>query len=245
MQFPFIASVYWSARRETVQECARRIAAALRALADCSGTFERWFQDCVGSHDPVRHAVAADEGRIAALLLEGTLRGDHSGEVLEGGGYSLWLWNAAAQPKEVALHVHCGSYSPWGGNAVVLDLPLDREKNADIMNFAALRRILLILVRCFEPESGVVTHSDLRDGILGTPVEEPTAGWLTYLSRKYGVTASSADFEVERIGHFGELLVATREPFDIGRADHVGAARKIARRIKAAAQAPSEHEPRN
>src|SRR5262245_11911140 len=138
MKTPFIAAVYWSARREAVQECARRVAAALRGLADCSRSLQHWFEDGVGSHDPVRHAVAADEQRIAALLLEGTLRGDHSGKVLEGGGHTLWLCNGAAHPEEVALYVHCGSYSRWRGNAVVLDLPLDREKCADIMNFATL-----------------------------------------------------------------------------------------------------------
>jgi hypothetical protein len=242
---PFYAGVYWSARRESLQECARRVTAVLRALSGCNPSSARWFRKGMDRAGALQHEVAINEQSIATILLEGRVRGDYSGEVFEDGGFSLDLWNGASQGREMAISIRCGAYSPWLTNRVVLDLPLDRKESADIMNFLALRRILVVLVRCFKPDWGAVTHADLRDGILRTPTGEPTAGWLTYLSRKYGAAFPDGGHEVERVDNLGELLIATREHFDLSRADHVGATLKVAERIRASEQSSSGHHLRN
>ncbi len=75
--------------------------------------------------------------------------------------------------------------------------------------------------------------------VVNIPVGKPTAGWLTYLSTRYGVSAPNAGYEIERVGNRGELLIATcREPFDSQRPEHVGPALEVAKRRILASEKP-------
>jgi hypothetical protein len=74
-----------------------------------------------------------------------------------------------------------------------------------------------LIVRCWEPDFGVVTSEDLDKEI---PIEgdQIRVGWVTYLSN----CVCPPDFEppaslrVEPVGDIGKLLIVTGEPFSAG-----------------------------
>jgi hypothetical protein len=228
----FYLGIYWPARRESLSQCTKRVSTALRELTKVDGRLAQWFLKGWTRAHALQHQVSLDDQSIAKLLLDGRNRTDYDNKVIENLGFSMALWNGATAGNEVAISFHCGAYSKWVGNNAILDLPFQRKHAGDICNFCKLRQILLILVRCFDPDWGVVTSHHLRK-VVNIPVGKPTAGWLTYLSTRYGVSAPNAGYEIERVGDRGELLIATREPFDSQRPEHVGPALEVAKRILA------------
>jgi hypothetical protein len=228
----FYVGIYWPARREPLSQCTKRVGTALRELAKVDGRLSRWFRKGWTRAQALKHELSMDDASIAKLLLDGRNRRDDNNEVIEDLGFAAALWNGAGSGNEVSISFHCGSYSEWVGNNTVLKLPFDRIISNDIYSFIKMQQILLILVRCFDPDWGVVTSHRLREAV-NIPVGKPTAGWLTYLSNRYGASAPNAGYEIERVGDRGELLIATREPFDSQRPEHVGPALEVAKRILA------------
>jgi hypothetical protein len=217
----------------------------LAKLTEINNHFEKWFLKDETRAEALRHRIGMDVGSVAKLLDHGRHRRDDDSRIMEELGFSAALWNGALDAASAAISFHCSCFHPRLKNVVLLNLPVNGGEGGQALDFEALRRIMLILVRCFDPDWGVVTSHRLRDEIIKIPVGEPTAGWSTYLSRKYGTFEPRAGYEVERVRDMGQLLIATHERFDLDRPEHVGAALEVAKRILASDPLASDRDRRS
>jgi hypothetical protein len=222
---------YWGVRQETAEACTARVVGTLHELDCVDSQFCRWFTLGRSRKEALRHQVTISQDKLCALLKKGVNRGDFDKQPIPDLGFSIGLWNGAPDDESVGLSIHCGMYSPWVNNSVVLDLPSDGKPLGRLLNFAVIRRIALIVVKNWAPDWLTVNTDHLRDDVLKLPVDVPDIGWLTYLSPAYGRPSGLLSTMVERTDGGGTLLIATREPFSSDNPNHVAGARTIANAV--------------
>src|SRR5437899_1563107 len=89
----YYIGAYWSARKESAEECALRLTHFLTCLAKCDSTFTRWFETGNSREESLKNRIALDPQNLQKLLLAGSHRTDSGHEVIERLGYRISLWN--------------------------------------------------------------------------------------------------------------------------------------------------------
>jgi hypothetical protein len=138
---------YWSARQESREQAARRVAGFLRAISSTAdGVLSEWF------HTERTHRAASQvridstpEGVEPYLRVN---RRDLDREVMPELGFSFDVWNG----RDVSFRVTVGAYSPHVGNAAVLSFQGPIQ-----LGDADWRKLLDAAIEAFDPEHGVVT----------------------------------------------------------------------------------------
>jgi hypothetical protein len=139
---------------------------------------------------------------------------DKDAKPRNGLGFSLSLWNGAALDNQaVSISFGCGMFAKNVVNAVTLSLPTEQSEQNAMVHFEFLRSIILILVKHFSPDWGVVNSHSLCRSMLGLRENMPQVGWITYLSNKFGTIPLSTYYEQELINGSGVLIISTREKF--------------------------------
>jgi hypothetical protein len=139
---------------------------------------------------------------IRELLLKGRNRTDYTKEVIEDLGYTLMLWNAQDDDDAAHVLIRCGgypAYHTWPGaadddwfppfsNECQFDLPYGGPSADRLFRVEALRELIDICVTVWDPDWGMVTTHETNWAIYGKGRQYggPWAGWLTYLSDRYG-----------------------------------------------------------
>jgi hypothetical protein len=153
--------VGWKARRETREQCAKRISDFLCASAGIDGCLENWFVKGVRSESSRSKADVSPEG-IGRLLK--TNNRDATGEPITELGFNIGLWNGG----NASFSTTIGAFSPSIENVALLRFvgpcALERAQWYQLINNA---------VSAFEPDSAVIT-SDHPDW----PLKD--VGWFTY-----------------------------------------------------------------
>ena len=158
---------YWSVRRESREEVARRLTRLLSSFANAEPTLSEWFLKG-RTKASARTALEIDVAAIASKLKVN--RRDVGGEVISELGFSLGLWNG----RNASLAVTMGAYSQHIRNSAVLSF-MDAPAHFDSMDW---KRLLDAFVRELDPDQAVVTTSDfLAQRGAANPWE---AGWFTY-----------------------------------------------------------------
>jgi hypothetical protein len=138
---------YWSARTETHEEAAARVADFLRQLSTYK-PFSAWFPKAKAKAEANVSVAPTKEG-VAAHLRGG--RRD-TGEPMPEVGFSLGLWNGA----HASLRVTIAASSPHVLNAAVISF----GPEAGEMDRAELEGALNAAIRAFEPDHAVVTSNE-------------------------------------------------------------------------------------
>jgi hypothetical protein len=170
----------------------------------------------------MKNQVAIESGIITRLLAAGRNRTDIGRKVIEDLGFSLNLWNGAPNDDRAAsLSFLCGAYSEYVSNTANLSLSTFRSSAALVPNFDLLRNALLILIKHFAPDSGIVSSHAIPVESPYTPPPGPDAGWLTYVADKEIPQLDVRGYETERVGDAGTLIIATREQFTAANQAHL------------------------
>ena len=102
-------------------------------------------------------------------------------------GFSLGAWNGNDE-LSVGLNIHCGSFSKYVGNAVVIDLPR-QEPPADDEALGVFRELLRKFIDAWDPDVAVVSSHEFLERA-GGKIASEAGGWLTYRRGK-GIVENS------------------------------------------------------
>ena len=148
--------VYWGARQESREECARHLAAVLGALSEQALTRPQWLKKSTSRKLALREGLPIHSDGIAPLLQVN--RRDVDSEVIRELGFSYSGWAPLEGDDCVDFSARIGSYCPAINNSFVLSIGTE-------MNPTALREILRIMVESLDPDSGRIgSSSGANDG---------------------------------------------------------------------------------
>ena len=219
----YTVGVYWAARREEVNECARRADLFFQMLAQCDASLGQWYRaGRVARGSPGCPVHVNDRGEIEDLLLRGRNRADLDNSVIEDLGFGLHVWNQRPDARATILDITCGVYTEWVSNVCLLRPPIEGEAAERMLNSPILARILECMATAWDPDWGVVTTHQVRDLIPSADEKDAEVGWMNYFSRRRGtVPPLPAPVRIEPVGSLGMLIILTPERFTASNPEHI------------------------
>jgi hypothetical protein len=182
----YYAGAYWGVRREDIESCTRRLDEFLDALAGVHPLLGQWFEQGMTPVEAKERPILRTPQALRALLLDGRNRENTDRAVIEDLGFSAGMWNG--QEADAGLRVHCGCYSGWVGNVVVVDFPDAEGPALDLFQPSVALGIMTALVACWQPEWATLAGRELRRAQQAPP-HGPVVGWMTYLASPREVDA--------------------------------------------------------
>lgn len=211
----YYAGAQWRARPESVEECTDRIVAFMPALEMINPMFGTRFDTGRSRKDALRRPIQIERSVLRENLLAGQNRTDVAPrKVIEELGFSFSPWNG--QETAVGLRVHCGTYSQWVGNNVVITLPdLDQLEGMLDADFAT--RLITVMVESWDPDWATVCGQDLANS-QGKPIGSVVIGFVAYVksNRRVGPLFLPKGI-TRRALHNGELLTIGTDPLNVDR----------------------------
>lgn len=162
---------YWSARKESRLECARRAAKFLSSISDWP-ILSRWYFQAY-SRKAATKPIEVSVEKIEEYLEE---HRDDDRKVMEDLGFSLSGWNGNDE-YSASFSIDCGSFSKFVDNSVVIFLPI-QEPPANDEEIESFSRLLGKFVEAWDPDVATVSSHEFRDRTGGGPLDK--GGWLTY-----------------------------------------------------------------
>jgi hypothetical protein len=229
MNESYYLGVYWGARDEPCQVCAERVHRTLRDFAAVSPQLSRWFRLGPSRNEALQREISLDSDSIRSLLAKRRSWSNKDIKPRNGLGFSLSLWNGAALDNQaVSISFGCGMFAKNVVNAVTLSLPTEQSEQNEMVHFKFMRSIILILVKHFSPDWGVVNSHSLCRSMLGLRENMPQVGWITYLSNGFGNIPLSTYYDQELINGSGTLIVSTTEKFTTENRQHMTSVTAVA-----------------
>ncbi|WP_224243051.1 Imm52 family immunity protein [Hyalangium gracile] len=229
MKEAYYAGVYWSARQESAESCARRAQVFFKTLAASDEFFADWFIP-PRSRKQAPRPLDLELATLQELFEQTRTRNDEGG-VIEDLGFGLSADNGMRPGKQQGDHasveVLCGCSAAPVSNLCLLHLPSTGPHLERMLTVPMLTAILRAMVVAWDPDSGVVNSNAyaLRNKALPA---HPSAGWMIYLSRRLGpLPPLPAPVRVEPVDDRGALLILTPDHFTVENAEHVALADDI------------------
>lgn len=220
----YYAGAYWGQRKESSEECARRLAALLEGLSTVDPSLVRWFQQGRSRADSLKRPLSPHLAELEPFVRRGKDR------TFDDLGFSLGGWNGALDDEEaVGFLIACGGYSEWVGNRCVFTLPSSGPSQERILTAPALAALMRATAAAWEPDWGVAISEQHRDAMKSRRSKGvPYVGWVTYLARHRGtVPPLPAPVRIEPVEDKGTLLVLTPERFTVSNPEHVALAEQV------------------
>lgn len=171
---------YWGKRKETRDECAKRIADVLQRLGENHPALGTWYQKARSKSAAMKNTVELSPGSIGRILRTNTR--DTDGSPIAELGFSIGVWNGNDE-LPASFSATCGGYSDFVKNSAVLDFDPSWDY-VELVTSGRLRTVLVDLVKALDPDKAVVTSHEYLDR---AGVDDPCdAGWLVY-ERNRGV----------------------------------------------------------
>ena len=224
----YYLGAYWQPRQESLNDCVRRIQELLICAGGCDPCFRYWYRLGRSKAQALSNVVSSDLTSIQSLVMKGV---HHSadGNTIEELGYHVGMWNGAESDDEATnLSITCGCFSPSAKNSCVISLPAKGDAAERILRYPKLRMLVQCTVQAFEPDWCVVMSRSYRDSLSTWSADEPRAGWLLYISHRFGrLPTFRWNVQTDNVNAPGMLLIATTEQFSVSNATHVQAAEVI------------------
>ncbi|WP_164021318.1 immunity 52 family protein [Pyxidicoccus trucidator] len=224
MNETYYAGTYWGPRKESPEECARRMEIFLANLRDVDPAFASWCQPGKSRKDALKRPIEPNRAGLAKLMLRGKDR------VFEDLGFRFSAWNGVDDDYDATgFDVHCGGYTDAVRNTCVFTLP-GRGPLADrVLTASVLAGLLRASAVAWEPHWGVAAshaHGKLIDArsVKGAP----RIGWVMYLANHCGaVPPLPAPVRIEPVADRGTLIVLTSERFTATNPEHAALAERV------------------
>lgn len=169
-----LLGLYWGARQQPFETCARRAYQAFRALQ--SAGYERYFFLGRSRKEALKRRFEVSEDNVRAALRKGVNREEMPPRApIPDLGWRLSFWSGDANDESYGISILCGAYSPPVSNCVVIDLPQAGPFSLSTSRDRALDAYRA-LVAIWEPEQAVLCEGsiDWEDGRL-VPLRPPLA----------------------------------------------------------------------
>lgn len=224
----YYAGAYWSPRKESPEECARRAVVFLNSLAACDPLLAHWNSIPKprgrGLKTPI---MPPDVTSLTEAFRRGVNR-EPGGPAIEHLGLTVGAYNDGARQDHASLSMRCGSYGEGTSNACVLNLPSEGANADRVLTHSVLSGVVRSMAVAWDPDWAVATSSNHRDTLSEKGKAGTFAGWVTYLSRRRGtVPPLPVPVRIEPVEDRGALVILTPERLtaspehvEIGR--HVG-----------------------
>jgi hypothetical protein len=220
----YYAGVYWPARLESAEECARRSETFFRLLSRCDEIYARWFEQGDSVEEALQREFTPDYATFLRFyhLEENQLGKD---------GFSLGAWTGHAEGGRGSMvSLTCGDASGAYPNCCVLHLPWPEvePEGPRVVTAPVLVNVLRAMVLAWEPLFGIIATDEFRDAL--RPERDPRGfvGWLTYLSRARGeVPPLPPPVRIEPIEDKGTLLVLAPERLSASNPEHLSLGRRV------------------
>jgi hypothetical protein len=220
----YYASVYWTGRKESAEQCARRAETYLRLLASIDATWVDWFLKGDSLRDALKHRIAPQSATFEALFALKKYR-------LLNDGYMLGLWSSGQVDDASTTHLTCGAASHFVTNACTLGPPnpTNGPVGERIVSSSCMTKALRAMALAWEPDRGVVMSHAHRDLLRVNGKLPPVlVGWVTYLSRRRGTVPPLPEpVRVEPVEELGSLITLTPERFTANNPSHVNLAAQV------------------
>jgi hypothetical protein len=220
----YYAGVYWPARLESAEECARRSVTFFRLLSQCDEIYARWFEQ----GDSVEEALQREFTPDYATFLRFFQREENQ---LGRDGFSIGAWTGHVEDGRGGMvNLTCGDASGAYPNCCVLYLPWPEvePEGARVVAAPVLVNVLRAMVLAWEPLFGVIATDEWRWAL--RPERDPRgfAGWLTYLARTRGeVPPLPPPVQTEPVEDKGTLIVVTPERLSASNPEHLSLGRRV------------------
>lgn len=219
----YYAGVYWPARLESAEECARRTETFFHLLVRCDEIFSRWYEQADTEEEALQRGFTPNY----ETLLRFYRREENQ---LGKDGFSFGAWTGHVDDGRGSMvRLTCGDASGAYPNCCVLRLPWPEiePEGARVMTTPVLVNVLRAMVLAWEPVFGVVASDELRWEL--RPERDPRgfAGWLTYVSRVRGeVPPLPPPVRTESVEGKGTLIVLAPERLRASNPQHLSLGRR-------------------
>ena len=227
MDTRYILGAYWGPRRESVDDCARRLSRFMHDLCDCDPALATWFAKGYSRQKALKSVVDAKDPEVARSLLDrGRNRRDTDGGAIEALGFGVSFWNGAEKNKVAGLSVNCGLFAQpsrgYLGNSVVLSLPMDL---GELFWAERMAHVVAATALAWEPDwAGVMSEHAMDTRPFSG--REPFLDWLLYVPKKIAVPESLASvLQVKELGSIvlTRLTAPTTGESDAAHLERIGA----------------------
>ena len=194
--------VYWGARQDSLECCAKRLKAHFISLSHASDKLSQWMN--LGRSSKRNYINIGLDDEIVALLKRGENKGEFDKKAIPELGYRVALWNGRENSFSAQTMVKCGLQAKVAGlsNAASVSISFDEWRSGDFDS----ERTMEELVSIWDAESGIVrftmnnsSESDeyidldyinyVKDGFKKPKVsgdwEKVKGGWLAKTSIKF------------------------------------------------------------
>ncbi|WPB78876.1 immunity 52 family protein [Archangium violaceum] len=222
MKETYYAGVYWSCRKDSAEECARRAEAYFHLLSRCDPIYTRWFEQA----DSLKKALQLQ----FEPTCETFVRFFKKKKYQEGrDGFSFSAWTGHKEDGRGGLvTLHCGSAAEFVPNNCLLYLPKEEPERERVLQADVLAGVLRAMVLAWEPDWGVITSDDFRDSLSPKSNEETFVGWWTYFSRRRGEMPPLPEpVRVQPVEDKGTLLLLTPERLTASNPEHLALGRRV------------------
>lgn len=226
----YYAGAYWGPRKESPEECARRMATFLNLLASCDPFLAHWYKFARSRKDARRQPLMPPDVPTLTEMFRRGVNRERGGPVFEELGFSIWVHNGGAAYDDADVRIGCGASSEAISNTCVLKLPTpglgasaDRVLSAPVMT-GVVRSMAL----AWDPDWAVATSDSHRRLMRESPNAGAFIGWVTYLSRRLGTVPPLPGFvRIEPVEGQGTLIILSPERLTASRSEHVEQGRYV------------------
>ncbi|NMO14843.1 hypothetical protein HPC49_00660 [Pyxidicoccus fallax] len=216
----YYAGVYWPARKESAEACARRAESLFQGLAPLEPTWANWYGTDKSREEALERRLAPHASTFEQLFAS------RKHQLL--GGFSLTAWNGEPQGSATGILLRCGLSSTSVGNSCTLNPPRQGPVAQRVTTAEVMTRALRTMALAWEPAWGVATSDTHRAEVLKASEPGTFVGWVMYFSRSQGtIPALPAPVRVESVEDKGSLVILTPERFTATNAEHVSLAASV------------------
>ncbi|MFL5347277.1 MAG: Imm52 family immunity protein [Hyalangium sp.] len=228
MEDPRYIGAYWGARKESAEECARRLAALVQLLAPMDPLFANWFKSAKSLKESLKRPLELELSALTKHVQRCIMR-DTRRQPMEDLGFSVWLWNGRQGGNDAWLRTSCGGYSEWVGNNCILEAPDEGPGSERVLTMPIQVAALRAIAAAWDPDWGISTSYALQDVMAKKGDERDwRVGWITYISRRLGrVPPLPAPVRIEPVEELGTLVIVTPEFFSAFNPEHIALAERV------------------
>jgi hypothetical protein len=216
----YYAGVYWPARRESAEECARRAEVFFTLLSRCDPIYTRWFEQADSRKKALQLQFEPTYETFVRFFGRRKYReGTH--------GFSFSAWTGNEEGHGGMLMMSCGSDFEGQSNKCLLYLPSEEPEKERVLRAPVLTQIMEAMVLAWEPDWGIITPDSLRDTLSEKGNAGTFMGWMTYFSRSRGEVPPLPEPILQKsVEDKGSLVVLSPERISASDPGHVALARR-------------------
>jgi len=226
-----LLGAYWGPRRETLNKCGTRVERWLAATYTAAAETLNWCEAINGGRRKA-YAVIENQVQIRELLFRSRHFADFSGRLMADLGFSPSLLLRDHGKVVATCNIHCGCWSKWVKNVVVID---GLEKVIPTIDLSSHRQLVTSTAEIWQPEwAGVFSRAAIARR---TDPNLPFVDWMVYVSRKLMPEPPKLKLPaiVEPCAE-GTLIIVQKEPPDPENAAQQRHVKNVAKKVWEAVQ---------